>query len=78
MAPEMDGINPYGPEVDVWSLGVLFFSLLVGKHSQVDATNEETYRPIKNEKCMALYPTDLQISLCTQQLVNHMLKPFSF
>ena len=75
MAPEMDGINPYGPEVDVWSLGVLFFSLLVGKHSQVDATNEETYRPIKNEKCMALYPTDLQISLCTQQLVNHMLKP---
>ena len=39
MAPEMDGTHIYGPEVDVWSLGVLYFSLLIGKHPQVDATN---------------------------------------
>ena len=41
MAPEMNG-NKYGPEVDVWSLGVLYYSMLVGKHAQVDATKEES------------------------------------
>ena len=47
MAPEMDGTKPYGPEIDIWSLGVLFYSLLIGKHAQVNASKEETYKPIK-------------------------------
>ena len=59
MAPEMDGSRQYGPEVDIWSLGVLFFSLLIGKHAQVNATKEETYKPIKEHNLKPLYPTDL-------------------
>ena len=74
MAPEMNGQSTYGPEVDVWSLGVLFYSLLVGKHSQVDATKEETFRPMKENSLSALYPNDLHISTPTQMLVNSMLK----
>ena len=73
MAPEMDGSRQYGPEVDIWSLGVLFFSLLIGKHAQVNATKEETYRPIKENNLKPLYPTDLQISPKTQELINSML-----
>ena len=74
MAPEMDGNTLYGPEVDIWSLGIMFFSLLVGKHSQVDSTKEETYRPIKQENLSPLYPNNLHISIATQSLINKMLK----
>ena len=73
MAPEMDGSRQYGPEVDIWSLGVLFFSLLIGKHAQINASKEETYRPIKENNLKPLYPTDLQISPKTQELINSML-----
>ena len=73
MAPEMNG-NRYGPEVDVWSLGVLYYSMLVGKHAQVDATKEETYKPMQVKTRGALYPNDLNISLPTQNLIDLMLK----
>ena len=73
MAPEMDGARIYGPQVDVWSLGVLFFSLLVGKHAQVDATKEETYRPTKKDNLSPLFPRDLKIKEQTQELVISML-----
>ena len=73
MAPEMDGSRKYGPEVDVWSLGVLFYSLLVGKHAQQNAAKEETYRPIKENNLKPIFPEDLKISCKTQELVNSML-----
>jgi serine/threonine protein kinase len=35
MAPEMDGHQMYGPKVDVWALGILLFTLLVGPYDGV-------------------------------------------
>ena len=74
MAPEMTGYTEYGPEVDIWSLGVLFFSLLVGKHPTVDSTKVEIYEPIKSAYQKPIYPKDLGISEDTQTLVNKMLE----
>ena len=74
MAPEMDGTKQYGKEIDIWSLGVLFYSLLIGKHAQVNASKEETYKPIKESSlCKPIFPQDLQISNKTQDLINSML-----
>ena len=74
MAPEMTGYTEYGPEVDIWSLCELFFSLLVGKHPTVDSTKVEIYKPIKSAYQKPIYPKDLGISEDTQTLLNKMLE----
>ena len=32
MAPEMDGRNPYDEQVDIWSLGIMLFTLKLGQN----------------------------------------------
>ena len=53
MAPEMDGIRPYGNKVDVWSLGILFYKLLYGLASHPfdpknDKSNSEIVKNIRS------------------------------
>lgn len=71
MAPEVDGITPYGPEVDVWSLGILLFTLLFGHHPFQGQTSEET---VSNARYLGLkFPQVPQLSLEVKELLIRML-----
>ena len=55
MAPEMDGKEPYGNKVDVWSLGILFYKLLYGLASHPfdpknDKSNSEIVKNIRSDE----------------------------
>lgn len=48
LPPEMVSGNSHDKSVDVWSVGVLLYEILVGKPPFEASTYEETYRRILN------------------------------
>jgi serine/threonine-protein kinase ULK/ATG1 len=61
MAPEILRGDMYGPKVDVWSLGTIFFEMLTG-FSPFTGTNKEDLK--KNlDKGNWMFPKHIQLSL---------------
>jgi len=72
MAPEVME-RTYGPKVDIWSLGVVLYDLLVGFHPFNGSTFTDVYEEIM--KCRDLFVEDLwpYISKGAKDLIQRML-----
>lgn len=70
MAPEViDGSHSY--EADIWSIGIILYSLLVGKPPFHTENTHETYSKIKT--CSFDYPTSENISDPAKQAISQIL-----
>lgn len=61
MAPEILRGEPYGPKVDVWSLGTIFFEMLTGFSPFTGMNKEDLKRNL--EKGNWMFPKHIQLSL---------------
>ena len=57
--------------MDVWSIGVILYTLLFGKPPFEDNTVEQTYENIKNNRFM--YPSSINVSTSAKDLINKIL-----
>ena len=75
MAPEIFKGKPYGPEVDVFSIGILLYTLLSGIAPFWGEKSKEVLK--KNLKCKIEYPADFwgNISILAKDLVMQMTAP---
>jgi serine/threonine protein kinase len=63
--------NGHSYEVDIWSIGVIMFTLLFGKPPFEDNTVEQTYENIKNNRYV--FPAQIPCSLAAKDLINRIL-----
>ena len=63
--------NGHSYEVDIWSIGVIMFTLLFGKPPFEDNTVEQTYENIKNNRYV--FPAQIPCSLAVKDLINRIL-----
>jgi serine/threonine protein kinase len=74
IAPEiLDGPDGHSFEVDVWALGVILFTMLVGKPPFETSNVKETYERIRANSYK--FPSDLQISDEARDLISLTLVP---
>ena len=72
MAPEMiDREKGYSYQVDIWSLGIILYKLIIGKFPFESNNNEELFNKIKNEQIK--FPEDSIISEDAKDLINEIL-----
>lgn len=72
MAPEMiDGEDGYSYEVDIWSLGIIIYKLIIGKFPFESKNKEELFNKIKNDQI--IFPEDSIISEDAKDLINDIL-----
>ena len=72
MAPEMiDGEKGYSYQVDIWSLGIILYKLIIGKFPFESNNKEELFNKIKNEQIK--FPEDSIISEDAKDLINEIL-----
>ena len=72
IAPEiLDGLEGHSFEVDVWSLGVILYTMLVGKPPYESGDVKHTYRKIKQNSFH--FPERCGVSPQARDLVNKML-----
>ena len=69
IAPEVIQKKGHGPEVDVWSIGCIIFTLLVGKPPFETSTLEETCHLIKQCK----YSVPVTVSTFARDLIERIL-----
>ena len=77
MAPEMDGKREYDEKVDIWSLGILMYSKLLGRKPysfDVNADTQTRIKAIAAQQSQALYSDMDCISRDAQDLVRKMLE----
>lgn len=70
LPPEMIEDRPHDEKVDLWSLGVLCYELLVGKPPFETPTHDATYKKIL--KCEYRFPSNLLPEAC--DLISKLLK----
>jgi len=74
LAPEiLEGLEGHSYEVDVWALGIIIFTLLVGKPPYEGENVQSTYVRIK--KNTYKFPEDCQISYLAKDLIQKILVP---
>ena len=71
MAPEVTGRTPYGPEVDVWSLGVLLYTLLVGRHPFKTANDFEAMSSEARDLVIKMLTRDPKARIRLSDVFNH-------
>lgn len=59
MSPETYRNSQYSAKSDVWSIGMVFYEMLVGGQPFANATWESVFKAITSEKLMATLPYDL-------------------
>lgn len=74
IAPEiLEGKNSgHSYEVDIWAIGVILYTMLVGKPPFETEDVKETYKKIKNIEFT--YPTNIYVSEEAKDLINKLLK----
>lgn len=72
IAPEIISKSGHSYEVDVWSIGCIMYTLLVGKPPFETASLKETYSRIK--RCDYNLPVRSKISKSAVSLIKHMLQ----
>jgi serine/threonine protein kinase len=70
MAPEMCGKQKYGPEVDIWALGVLLYEMLHGESPFGGKDIVTLIDNIKNQK----YQIDHSLSQSCHDLIRGLLR----
>jgi len=72
IAPEvLEGKNGHSYEVDIWSLGVIIYTLIIGKPPFETSNVKSTYEKIK--KNMYWFPDHIQISEAAKDLITSIL-----
>ncbi len=73
IAPEVLEKNGYGPEIDWWSLGIIFYEMLFG-HSPFYSkiTNEVCYKIINYKKFLS-FPKKIHISDSAKDLIQKLI-----
>jgi polo-like kinase 1 len=73
LAPEVIGNRPYSFPVDIWSMGVILYKLLLDRHPFAATSNESTeWKILTNDYS---FPNDLWISWSAKELIGSMLHP---
>ena len=71
-SPEILSGKPYpGKPSDIWSLGVIFYTLLYGQFPYVDMDAKIMHRKIKNRECP--FPSTVNVSRLSQHLIKSMM-----
>lgn len=70
IAPEVLGKKGHSFEVDVWSLGCILFTLLVGKPPFETSNLKDTYTRIKKNE----YHVPSRVSTCAKNLITKLLR----
>eukprot|EP00026_Physarum_polycephalum_P003177 Phypoly_transcript_03187.p1 GENE.Phypoly_transcript_03187~~Phypoly_transcript_03187.p1 ORF type:complete len:717 (+),score=118.81 Phypoly_transcript_03187:138-2288(+) len=72
IAPEiLEGTNGHSYEVDIWSLGVILYTLIIGKPPFETKDVKSTYKRIKAN--MYSFPDSVPISECAKSLIRRIL-----
>lgn len=72
MAPEiLDGKNGYSYEVDIWSIGIIIYTLLIGKLPFETNKTKEIYKRIRLQNYS--FPQNAKISVPAKELIENIL-----
>ena len=69
MAPEVLSKVGYGPEIDWWSVGVIFFEMLAGYAPFCSKETSEVCHKILNWKKYLKFPSKIKISREAEDLI---------
>ena len=73
IAPEIFGKKGYGQEVDWWSVGIIFYEMLVGYPPFFSDTPNETCQKIRNFAQYFKIPRETQLSMNAQDLIKRFI-----
>lgn len=71
IAPEMLGKKGHSYEVDIWAIGCILYTLLVGKPPFETQSLKETYAKIRNNE----YVIPSRVSANARHLIERLLQP---
>lgn len=73
MSPQILSKQPYSSKCDIWSIGVIYYELLVGKHPFTARSMNDLYYAIIN--CTEVsFPEELVISEASQYFIRKCLQ----